>query len=81
MSHAETIHRAWVILSIGTALMGLALLQLWAGKAFVGFGLGPSPWAFRKKEPFLFWGNIIPIGVAGLFGIGLALSALLRNSN
>lgn len=77
MSSADAIYRAWMILSVSAVLLILTGLQLWAGKAFVGYGWRPSPWAFRKKEPHLFWGNIIPIGIAGLFGLGLASTRLL----
>ena len=81
MSRAEAIQRAWVVLSVGVVLLGLVFAQIWAGKAFVGFDWRASSWALRKKEPFLFWGNIVPIGAAGVFAVGFALTILLRNSN
>jgi len=77
MSSAEAIHRAWVFFGLGVILLGLALIQFRAGKAFVGYGWRPSPWAYRKKEPSLFWANIIPIAAAGLFTVTLALTRLL----
>jgi hypothetical protein len=77
MDKAESLHRAWIILGFGILFLFLQALQLWAGKAFVGFGWKKSPWALRKKEPVLFWGNIVPFLGLGVFCIGFALTRLL----
>ena len=79
MSAAEAIHRAWVIIGIGCVFLALATLQLWAGKAFIGFQLPwhPSPWARRKKEPFLFWLHVGLLVTTGTFGIGLGIVRVL----
>jgi hypothetical protein len=79
MSGAEAIYRAWVILGIGAFFLLLAALQLWLGKAFLGYGWSwhPSPWFFRKKEPFQFWSHVGLLAWLGLFTIGLAATRLL----
>ncbi|HEY7977955.1 MAG TPA: hypothetical protein VID67_07155 [Rhizomicrobium sp.] len=76
MTEAETIRRAWIVLVIGLILLAWSVFQLWMGKAFVGYDWRQSAWALRKKEPGLFWGNILVIVAAGLFAIGLALTRL-----
>ena len=77
MTHAEVIYRAWIIIGLGFAFLVLSGLQIWSGKAFVGYGWRKSAWAHRRKEPFLFWGNIVPLVVLGGFAVLLGLSRFL----
>lgn len=77
MDAIEAVHRAWVILAVGVCLLVLTGLQLWSGRAFVGYDWRRDHWAYRKKEPILFWANVGPIGVAGLFAVALAATRLL----
>jgi uncharacterized iron-regulated membrane protein len=77
MTLSEAIYRAWVILGLGFSFLLLFGVQLWMGKAFVGYGWRKSAWAIRKKEPYLFWTNILPLAALGLFAIGLGLTRLM----
>lgn len=77
MTAIDLMHRAWIVFDVGVVFLALAALQLWGGRAFVGFGWRTSPWAFRKKEPLLFWGNVAPLAAIGFCGIGFGLSRLL----
>jgi hypothetical protein len=79
MTETEAIHRAWVGLWLGTVILFLAALQLWAGKALLGFGWGwhPSPWFYRKKEPFQFWSRVGLLGALGIFVVAFSLTRLL----
>jgi hypothetical protein len=54
-----------------SALVGESVPEIWLADR-----LGA-----RKKQPVLFWGSIIPLGLLGLSGIVLGLSTLLGFSN
>ena len=77
MTEADAAHRAWVILGLGIFFLVLAGLQIWAGKAFTGYGPGYPPWITPKKFPKLFWFYVGTCGVVGLFFVGLAMTRLL----
>jgi hypothetical protein len=79
MMSADEIQNGWIILGVGVVSLFLAALQLWTGRVFLGFGwpLHPSPWFYRKKEPFEFWFQVGLLVAVGLLAVGLAAARLL----
>lgn len=80
MSHAEAIHRSWVILEIGTTVLVLAALQILTGRTPKMFAITPG-WVKREKEPREFWSNLSVWLAIGIFAVILALTRLLGFSN
>lgn len=79
MTEAEAIQKAWFVLALGVVLLVFALAQLWAGKAFLGYGWPKLPtWADRKRQPWLFWANLIPLFAAAIFTICISLRVFFR---
>jgi hypothetical protein len=74
---AEAIHRALIILGLGVVFLALAALQIWAGKAFTGYGPGIPPWITRKKYPKTFWYYVSTCSALGLSLVGAALTRLI----
>ncbi|QUD86336.1 hypothetical protein [Phenylobacterium montanum] len=78
MTNAQDGHRAYVVLGIGAVCIILAAFQLWRGAAFVGFGWKSLPtWASRSENPGLFWGQVGPVALLGLFSVCLGVKMIL----
>jgi len=70
--------RGYVLLAIGLGCLVIAGLQIWHGRAFIGYGWKAiRPWVPRKQSPFLFWGHVGPIGALGCFAVYLGVKLLL----
>jgi len=54
MIYAQDVHRAWVLIGVGTVFLTLSGLQIWTGKTVAKGGRI----ILRKKEPKSFWFNI-----------------------
>ena len=79
MIHAESIPIAGLMFGLGLVFLFLAGLQVWAGRAFLGFGWPwhRTLWFYREKEPADFWFRVGSMGALGVFCIGLAAVKLM----
>jgi len=77
MTPEDAIHRAWLILAFGIALLIATAFQIATGYTPRALARTAFELIGREKEPAMFWFSMIVWAGLGLFCVGLALSRLI----